>query len=216
MRGNLDAQMEILNIDLIKMGALCEEAIMTSVSCMLNKDIKNLDKVFSIDADIDKIEQDIEHLCMRVILQQQPVASDLRQVTAALKMISDMERIGDQASDIAEMVPYVVGNGTESETHIENMAKEVVHMTKESIDAFVNKDLRLAQKVMKDDDIVDELFLQIKRELITLVQKDNHHGEYYMDLLMIAKYLERIGDHATNIAEWVEYVITGTHQKCEG
>lgn len=215
MRESLDTQLEKLNIELIKMGALCEEAISAAVLGMLDNDIKKLDKVFSIDSDIDKIEKDIEHLCTKLILQQQPVARDLRQITAALKMISDMERIGDQASDIAEMVPYVIGNGTKSETHIEKMAKEVIRMTNESIDSFVKRDLKLAKKVIEDDDIVDKLFLEIKKELITLVQEDNHNGEYYMDLLMIAKYLERIGDHTTNIAEWVEYTITGKHQSYE-
>lgn len=215
MREGLDTQLEKLNVELIKMGALCEDAILAAVSGMLDNDMKKLEKVFSIDSDIDKIEGDIEHLCTKLILQQQPVAKDLRQITAALKMISDMERIGDQASDIAEMVPYVIGNGTNSETHIEKMAKEVIRMTNESIDSFVKKDLELARKVIADDDIVDDLFLQIKKELIDLVQKDNTHGEYYMDLLMIAKYLERIGDHTTNIAEWVEYTITGKHQSYE-
>lgn len=212
MRETLDMQLEKLNIELIKMGAFCEEVIQAAVDGMLNNDIKIIEKVFSIDSDIDKIEGDIEHLCTKLILQQQPVARDLRQITAALKMISDMERIGDQASDIAEMVPYVIGNGTKSETHIEKMAKEVIRMTNESIDSFVNRDLALAKKVINNDDMVDELFLQIKKELIHLVQKDNQNGEYYMDLLMIAKYLERIGDHTTNIAEWVEYTITGKHQ----
>lgn len=212
MRETLDMQLEKLNIELIKMGALCEEAIQAAVDGMLNNDTEILEKVFSIDSDIDKIEGDIEHLCTKLILQQQPVARDLRQITAALKMISDMERIGDQASDIAEMVPYVIGNGNKSETHIEKMAKEVIRMTNESIDSFVKRDLELAKKVINNDDIVDELFLQIKKELIYLVQKDNQNGEYYMDLLMIAKYLERIGDHTTNIAEWVEYTITGKHQ----
>ena len=215
MRENLDTQLEKLNIELIKMGALCEDAISAAVNGMLNNDIKILEKVFSIDSDIDKIEKDIEHLCTKLILQQQPVARDLRQITAALKMISDMERIGDQASDIAEMVPYVIGNATKSETHIEKMAKAVIRMTNESIDSFVKRDLRLAKKVIEDDDEVDELFLQIKKEIINLVQNDNQNGEYYMDLLMIAKYLERIGDHTTNIAEWVEYTVTGKHQSYE-
>lgn len=215
MRESLDTQLEKLNIELIKMGALCEDAISAAVSGMLENDVKILEKVFSIDSDIDKIEKDIEHLCTKLILQQQPVARDLRQITAALKMISDMERIGDQASDIAEMVPYVIGNDNNGETHIEKMAKTVIRMTNESIDSFVKKDLALAEKVINDDDEVDELFLQIKKELIQLVQKDNRNGEYYMDLLMIAKYLERIGDHTTNIAEWVEYTITGKHQKYE-
>ena len=215
MRESLDVQLEKLNIELIKMGALCEDAISAAVSGMLENDVKILEKVFSIDSDIDKIEKDIEHLCTKLILQQQPVARDLRQITAALKMISDMERIGDQASDIAEMVPYVIGNDKNGETHIDKMAKTVIRMTNESIDSFVKKDLALAHKVIKDDDEVDELFLQIKKELIHLVQKDNQNGEYYMDLLMIAKYLERIGDHTTNIAEWVEYTITGKHQNYE-
>lgn len=215
MRESLDAQLEKLNIELIKMGALCEDAISAAVSGMLENDVKILEKVFSIDSDIDKIEKDIEHLCTKLILQQQPVARDLRQITAALKMISDMERIGDQASDIAEMVPYVIGNDKNGETHIDKMAKAVIRMTNESIDSFVKKDLALAHKIIKDDDEVDELFLQIKKELIHLVQKDNQNGEYYMDLLMIAKYLERIGDHTTNIAEWVEYTVTGKHQNYE-
>ncbi len=215
MRESLDVQLEKLNIELIKMGALCEDAISAAVSGMLENDVKILEKVFSIDSDIDKIEKDIEHLCTKLILQQQPVARDLRQITAALKMISDMERIGDQASDIAEMVPYVIGNDKNGETHIDKMAKAVIRMTNESIDSFVKKDLALAHKVIKDDDEVDELFLQIKKELIHLVQKDNQNGEYYMDLLMIAKYLERIGDHTTNIAEWVEYTVTGKHQNYE-
>lgn len=215
MRESLDTQLEKLNVELIKMGALCEDAISTAVSGMLENNIKVLEKVFSIDSDIDKIEKDIEHLCTKLILQQQPVARDLRQITAALKMISDMERIGDQASDIAEMVPYVIGNDISKETHIAKMAKAVIKMTNESIDSYVKRDLKLAKKVMADDDAVDELFLQIKKELIHLVQNDNQNGEYYMDLLMIAKYLERIGDHTTNIAEWVEYTITGIHQNYE-
>lgn len=215
MRESLDTQLEKLNVELIKMGALCEDAISAAVSGMLENNIKVLEKVFSIDSDIDKIEKDIEHLCTKLILQQQPVARDLRQITAALKMISDMERIGDQASDIAEMVPYVIGNDISKETHIAKMAKAVIKMTNESIDSYVKRDLKLAKKVMADDDAVDELFLQIKKELIHLVQNDNQNGEYYMDLLMIAKYLERIGDHTTNIAEWVEYTITGIHQNYE-
>ncbi len=215
MRESLDTQLEKLNIELIKMGALCEDAISAAVNGMLGSDTKMLEKVFSIDSDIDKIEKDVEHLCTKLILQQQPVARDLRQITAALKMISDMERIGDQASDIAEMVPYVIGNDINGETHIEKMAKAVIRMTNESIDSFVKKDLALAKKVIADDDEVDELFLQVKKDIINLVQNDNKNGECYMDLLMIAKYLERIGDHTTNIAEWVEYTITGKHQNYE-
>ena len=212
MRNRFDEQLNNLNNELITMGALCEEAISAAVKLLIENDHVMKENVLESDKQIDQKERDIENLCMKLLMQQQPVASDLRTISSALKMISDMERIGDQASDIAEMVPYVIGNGTKSETHIEKMAKEVIRMTNESIDSFVNRDLALAKKVINNDDMVDELFLQIKKELIHLVQKDNQNGEYYMDLLMIAKYLERIGDHTTNIAEWVEYTITGKHQ----
>lgn len=215
MRKQLDEQLESLNVELIKMGALCEDAIAIVMKAMLENENKLIEKVFAVDSEIDRLDKDIEHLCMKLLLQQQPVASDLRQISSAMKMISDMERIGDQAADIAEIVPYVIGNDTTSETHLGNMAKEVIRMTNESIDSFVKKDLALAKKVIEDDDIVDKYFSEIKMELISLVKDDSANGEYYMDLLMISKYLERIGDHATNIAEWVEYTITGHHESRE-
>lgn len=215
MRKQLDEQLESLNVELIKMGALCEDAIAIAMKAMLENENKLIEKVFAVDSEIDRLDKDIEHLCMKLLLQQQPVASDLRQISSAMKMISDMERIGDQAADIAEIVPYFIGNDTTSETHLGNMAKEVIRMTNESIDSFVKKDLALAKKVIEDDDIVDKYFSEIKMELISLVKDDSANGEYYMDLLMISKYLERIGDHATNIAEWVEYTITGHHESRE-
>ena len=149
---------------------------------------------------------------MRLLLQQQPVARDLRQISSALKMISDMERIGDQASDIAEISEYLIGTGVEKQTKIDKMAAEAIKMVTDSIDSYVKHDIDLAHKVIEYDDIVDGYFIEIKNEIIELIAKGETNGEYSIDLLMIAKYLERIGDHATNIAEWVEYSITGVHK----
>lgn len=150
---------------------------------------------------------------MRLLLQQQPVARDLRLISSALKMISDMERIGDQAADIAEITAFVKDNETKSKLHFRQMAAAAVKMVTESVDSFVNKDLKLAKSVMDYDDVLDNLFTEVKQELIDLIGEDKANGEFCIDLIMIAKYLERIGDHATNIAEWVEYSITGSHVK---
>jgi len=148
---------------------------------------------------------------MRLLLQQQPVAKDLRQVSSALKMISDMERIGDQASDIAEISAYVQGRQLESNLHIRDMAEATINMVSQSVDSYVKKDLKIAQEVIRYDDVVDDLFNKVKTELIRLIREDPDNGEFCIDMLMIAKYFERIGDHATNIAEWVEFSITGVH-----
>ncbi|MDP4118919.1 MAG: phosphate signaling complex protein PhoU [Bacillota bacterium] len=215
MRNNFDIQLETLHKNMIHMGNLCVEAISTAISSLSENDKNLIDKVFDTDHEIDQMERDIEALCMKLILHQQPVASDLRKISSALKMISDMERIGDQASDIAEIAQYVVvveetGNSKE---YIKNMAAEAVKMVSESIASFVRNDLELARNVIGYDDTVDRWFYKIKKELVALVSEDNSKGEYYIDLLMIAKYLERIGDHATNISEWVEYSITGLRSK---
>lgn len=152
----------------------------------------------------------MENLCLKLLLQQQPVARDLREISAALKMISDLERIGDQAADIAEMTSYVhLPQGRSS--HIADMARAVINMVTDSVDSFVKRDLQLARQVCAADDRVDELFIQVRRELVELIAADASYGEQGLDLLMVAKYLERIGDHATNVAEWVEYSITGVH-----
>ncbi len=211
MRNKFDEQLERLNVELIKMGALCSEAISKAVKALLDRDTEMIEKAKEADEEIDRKEREIEGMCMRLLLQQQPVARDLRVISSALKMISDMERIGDQASDIAEIAKYIISENTNSETHIKDMAKEAIQMVTDSIDSFVHKDLTMAQKVIDYDDIVDRYFDRIKTELIALIAKDNTKGEYYIDLLMIAKYLERIGDHATNIAEWVKYSIAGEH-----
>ena len=213
MRNKFDSQLEKLNLELITMGALCEDAISASVKAMLDGDDALCDKVFAADAEIDQKERDIEAICMKLLLQQQPVARDLRVISSALKMISDMERIGDQASDIAEITKFIKNSNVKSRVHISDMAEAAIKMVTDSVDSFVKKDLSLARAVMKYDDKVDNLFGCVKDELVRLIAEDRANGEFCIDLLMIAKYLERIGDHAVNIAEWVEYSITGSHEK---
>lgn len=215
MRNRFDEQLDQLNLELIKMGALCEDAIAAAIKAFLDNDDTMLPKVAAADEQIDQKENDIESLCMNLLLRQQPVAKDLRVISSALKMISDMERIGDQASDIAEISKFVKGDNAISKIHIADMARAAIKMVTDSISSFVKKDLELARSVMEYDDVVDELFDKVKHELITLLSQNVEKGEFCIDLLMIAKYLERIGDHAVNIAEWVEYSITGTHKSNE-
>ena len=213
MRPRFDQQLEELNLELIKMGSLCERGIRKAVDLLMeektNADIKDVDM---IEEEINQKERDIESLCMRLLLQQQPVATDLRNISSALKMISDMERIGDQAQDIANMAKFVKVQEIAHKIHIGEMAEAAIKMVTESIDSFVKRDLEAAKNVVKYDDVVDNLFIKVKDELPELVQKDEKNAEYYIDLIMIAKYLERIGDHAENIAQWVEYSITGVHE----
>ncbi len=213
MRNKFDRQLSLLNTELVTMGALCEEAITNAVAYLTDNEESS--KILCLDADrqIDEKERDIETLCLKLILQQQPVAKDLRIVSAALKMISDMERIGDQASDIVEIAPYVAKKGTLSETHIREMAEATIKMVSESVESFVQMNLDIAYLVMDYDNVVDDLFDKVKRELIKSIAERQDDAEALMDLLMIAKYLERIGDHAENIAEWVIYSITGEHRK---
>jgi phosphate transport system protein len=170
-------------------------------------------EAIEFDVEIDRQEKEIESLCMKLLLQQQPVASDLRLISAALKMITDMERIGDHASDISEMTILMAGTQyIVNPQQIQGMAKETTDMVIKSIDAFVNRDIELAKKVIEQDDLVDDLFMQVKQELILLINQSAKNGEQAADILMVAKYFERIGDHATNIAEWVIYSITGSHE----
>ena len=175
-----------------------------------------LKKAMAVDAEIDQKEREIEQLCIKLLLKQQPVARDLRVISAALKMISDMERIGDQAADISEITKYIEKNENQSKVHIADMAKATGKMVTDSIDSFVKKDLPLAYSVMRYDDVVDDLFSAVRQELIGLIAEDSRNGELCIDLLMIAKYFERIGDHAVNIAEWVEFSLTGKHTSNEG
>lgn len=213
MRNKFDQQLEMLHVELIKMGALCEDAVSSAIKALEKNDIVSADSALDTDAEIDQKERDIERMCMKLLLQQQPVATDLRIVSAALKMITDMERVGDQASDIAEISRYIIESGMSINDDIRKMAKEAIKMVTDSVDSFVKKDLELARKVIAYDDVVDEWFAKLKSDVIEMIAKDSTNGEYYIDIIMIAKYLERIGDHATNIAEWVEYSITGVRSK---
>lgn len=213
MRTKFDEMLDELNIEMIKMGALCEEAITCAVKALLDRDSEMADKAFFIEKAIDEKEREIESFCMKLLLRQQPVAKDLRIISSALKMISDMERIGDQAADIAEITRHIGGENVFGKVHIKEMAEAAVKMVTDSINSFVKSDTKAAKCVIMEDDRVDELFIKVKNELITLIADNSRMGEYCIDVMMIAKYLERIGDHATNIAEWVEYSVTGTHRK---
>ena len=211
MRSRFDQQLALLNRALSEMGALCEEVIALAAKALLTGDVSLAEKVAPLDREIDQKERSIESQCLKLLLQQQPVARDLRQISAALKMITDMERIGDQAEDIAEIVCTVPRHGPETMDIVRKMATSAIQMVTESIEAFVKSDIMLARKVVSDDDIVDGCFDQVKKALIARIAADPGDGEYAVDLLMIAKYFERIGDHATNIAEWVIFSVTGAH-----
>lgn len=213
MRNRFDRQLEQLNNELINMGELIEEAIERAITALMKQDVKKAREIVEFDEEIDEKEREIESLCLKLLLQQQPVARDLRQISAALKMITDMERIGDHAADISEMTILMAGQPyIRNMEHLQTMAKEAMVMLVKSIEAYVEKDLQKAEKVIMSDDIIDDLFDEIKRELIDAIHKNPGDGEQAADLLMVAKYLERIGDHATNIAEWVIFSITGNHK----
>ena len=211
MRNKFDEQLERLHVELIQMGAACEDAISAAAEALLKGDTALADVAEEAEKDIDQREREVENLCLKLLLPQQPVARDLREISAALKMISDLERIGDQAADIAELTRYIHLTDGLSRLHIGDMARAVIAMVTDSVDSFVKGDLALARAVRAADDQVDALFEQVKRELIDLIAADAAAGEVGLDILMVAKYLERIGDHATNVAEWVEYSLTGIH-----
>ena len=195
------------------MGELCEEAIGKATTALKEGNMEQAEKVRIADEEIDQAETDIERLCLRLLLQQQPVARDLRQISAALKMITDMERIGDQASDIAEIIITEDKSEAQDIPMIIKMSEAASKMVRDSVNAYVEKDLDLARKVMENDDVVDELFEEVKTTLINFIAENKGlQGVEAIDLIMVAKYLERIGDHATNIAEWVEFSITGIHK----
>lgn len=217
MRNRFDRQLLELNNQLIQMGSLIEQAIEMGISALIKQDVEKAKQAMEFDEEIDHQEREIESLCMKLLLQQQPVARDLRLISAALKMITDMERIGDHASDISEMTILMSGSKYEGEQIsidlIKDMAKETTDMVIKSVDAFVNKDMELARWVIERDDVVDDLFSDYRRQLIEKINENVKNGEQATDMLMVAKYFERIGDHATNIAEWVIYSITGEHEK---
>ena len=216
MRNRFDRQLEELNNGLIHMGCLIEQAIETAVDGLVQQDIDKAKRAMEYEEEINHAEREIEALCLKLLLQQQPVASDLRQISAALKMITDMERIGDHATDISELTiwlakqPHRINMG-----HIRQMAKETIVMVIQSLEAYVNKEMERAKAVIARDDVVDELFLTVKKDILLILRENVEYGEQAEDLLMAAKYFERIGDHAVNIAEWVIFSITGRHVEDE-
>ena len=213
MRNRFDEQLHTLNHELLEMGALIERAIRSATDALINQDVEAALQAIAADKEVDQAERDIESLCLKLLLQQQPVARDLRLISSALKMITDMERIGDQASDIAELVIYLSKEPYRKDLkHLPQMAENAIRMVTGALDAYVRKDVALAQEVMAMDDAIDALFVTVKDELIALIRNDASAGSQAIDLLMIAKYYERIGDHAQNIAEWVEYALTGRHK----
>ena len=215
MRNRFDRQLLELNNELIQMGGLIEQAIEMGISALIKQDVEKAKQAMEFDEEVDHQEREIESLCMKLLLQQQPVARDLRLISAALKMITDMERIGDHAADISEMTILMSGSkyeGNQSSIDlIKDMAKETTDMVIKSVDAFVKKDLELAHWVIGRDDVVDDLFAAYRRQMIDKINENVKNGEQATDMLMVAKYFERIGDHATNIAEWVISSITGEH-----
>jgi len=213
MRKRFEDQLNELNRMINRMGEYLDESLTMTVKALVSRDVQLAQKSISLDLTIDELEKEIETLCLRLLMQQQPVASDLRIVSSALKIITDMERVGDHAADISENVAYMAKE--DYTPHLEDMLKMadiVTQMVKDSIRAYVQKNLELAQGVLTQDDKVDALFLKVKLELIDKMRKDTINGEQAIDLMMNAKYLERIGDHAENIAEWVEFTITGIHR----
>lgn len=213
MRNKFDMQLDKMNKMLVEMGELCEKAIANATKAVADGNLEMAKIVIGEDEEIDQMEKDIERLCLKLLLQQQPVAKDLRQISAALKMITDMERIGDQASDIAEILLSAHESKAATLPYLSDMATATSKMVTKSVQAFVEKDLELTRKVIAADDKVDALFDQVKEKLISFLSTTENQGERAIDMLMIAKYLERIGDHATNIAEWVEFSITGVHRE---
>ena len=213
MRGKFDRQLKQLNEEMTKMGNMIEAAIQTATQAFLAQDVKTAKQIMAGDVDVDQAQKRIEGICFQLLIQQQPVARDLRTITAAMKMVTDMERIGDHAADISELTVLMAdGPYRFRDDNIRQMAAETIDMLLQAVEAYVDKDAEKARQVIAHDDIVDDLFLKVKADLIDVIRRYPDDGEHAADLLMVNKYLERIGDHATNIAEWVIYSVTGVHK----
>lgn len=213
LRARYNGQLETLHLQLIKMGALSEDAIDAAMKSLFNHDSSMAEKTFSLEKDIDEQEKDIENLCIKLLLEQQPVATDLRMVSSAMRMISDLERIGDLAENIAEITKFIDKDDVISRIPLNSMAEAASDMVAESVESFVRSDVDLAKKVIQSDDNVDKYFVEIKKELMNEIKENSENGEACLDILMISKYLERVADHAVNVAEWVIYAVTGENPK---
>lgn len=212
MRSKFDEQLDVLNKELITMGALCEKAIAMSAKALVEGNPPLAEAVLELSSQIGQKEREIEAMCLKLLLQQQPVAKDLRVISSALKMVTDMKRIGDQSADIAEIIAMANIGATDDTQNVHDMSVAVIKMVTDSIDAFVKKDVRMAKATIDYDDVVDGFFDKVKKMLVDYLGKGAADGEYAVDLLMIAKYFERIGDHAVNIAKWVLFSITGNKE----
>lgn len=212
MRTKFDEQLATLNRSLIQMGSICEKAIVLTSKALISGKIDPVHEVEALSGELDQMERSVEALCLKMLLQQQPVAGDLRHISAALKMITDMERIGDQAEDIGEIVTVMNHDMRYDFTLIDEMAKAAIRMVTGSVDAFVQQDVEQAKRVVESDDIVDDYFLKVKSSLIKMITGNPEDGQDALDLLMIAKYFERMADHAVNIAQWVVFSVTGLHK----
>ncbi len=216
MRSKFDKELNILHNNLVEMASLIEIAIGDAIKSLLNQDGDLARKSIEYDNEIDLKEKEIERRCLQLLMQQQPVATDLRVISTALKMITDMERIGDHAADIAEITLRLLGQEyIKKLEHIPQMGEATIKMVKDSIDAFILRDEASARAVIAEDDIIDDLFETVRNDLIVIIQNNADSGAQAADLLMIAKYLERIGDHAVNIAEWVIFSMTGEHKNAK-
>lgn len=214
MRIKFDEQLRQLNTEMIRMGNMIETAIQSSIEAFFDQDVETAQQIIKDDEFVDQEQKTIENICFQLLIQQQPVARDLRAITAAMKMVTDMERIGDHAADISELTIMMAdGSDIVKGGHIRKMTSEVVYMLLQAIDAYVERDMEKAREVIEHDDIVDNLFVEVKADLIEIMQQNKDHAEYAADLLMVNKYLERIGDHATNIAEWVIFSIEGSPEQ---
>ena len=213
MRNRYDQQLHLLKKEMISIGALCETAIARSAQALLTGDWALAGQVTELSGEISAKEREIEGMCLKILLQQQPVARDLRMVSSALKMVTDMERIGHQSADIADIIQVAKLKPREDIRDLSDMARAAISMVTEAIDAFVGQDEKKAREVVAYDDVVDDYFSRIRKKLILSIRDPQHDAEYAMDPLMIAKYFERIGDHAVNIAGWVIFSITGSREE---
>ena len=208
MRSKFDEQLKMLNQEMMHLGTMIEDSIQKAIEALITQNIELAKKIMDSDTEVDREQKKIENICFNLLMQQQPVAKDLRVISAAMKMVTDMERIGDHAADISE-ITIMMADQTYAQNldDIKKMASETVLMLIRSIEAYVEKDMKKAEDVIKHDDVVDELFDKNKADIIDLIRHDPEAGEQAADLLMVAKYFERIGDHATNIAEWVIFAL---------
>lgn len=216
MRSKFDEQLQVLNREMIEMGQKIVKSIARSIEALTDKNVELAQRIMESDIEIDRYQKKIEGICFDLLIQQQPVARDLRTVTAAMKMVTDMERIGDHAADISEMTILMGENSRiDQYSHIKKMSSETMLMLNHSIEAYVERNIEKAKEVIEHDDVVDELFSEAKKDIISLILNNPKEGEEATDLLMVAKYFERIGDHATNIAEWVIFSLNNGEQAGE-